>query len=205
MQIDLDYLRRHYASLSDDALAAVNRNDLVAAAAKCLDEERVRREPAARRHTLIAAEPKVAESPDEVDSDDGVVPEWIEEASCVCAFADSPGTHVSPDAEHAQDVLQAAGIPCYVAVEEMAPETPSAKGRVEYRVLVPAALNLKAMSVLDREIFNAALEADWKAHFEMASDEELTELRPEIICAGLADRIERLTRAYENEIARRGL
>ena len=205
MQIDPEYLRRHYASLSDDALASVNRNDLVDAARNCLDEERARRAPESRRHTLNAAEPDLAESLDQPDPDDGVVPEWIDEASCVCAFADSPGTHVSPDAEHAQDVLQAAGIPCYVAVEEMAPETPSAKGRVEYRVLVPGALNLKAMSILDREIFNAALEADWKAHFEMASDEELTELRPEIICAGLADRIERLTRAYEDEIARRGL
>jgi hypothetical protein len=73
----------------------------------------------------------------------------------------------------------------------------------EYRALVPASLNLKAISVLDKEIFNADLEADWRAHFAALSDEELRALNPEIICAGLLDRVERLTRAYTDEIARR--
>jgi predicted ATPase len=73
----------------------------------------------------------------------------------------------------------------------------------EYRALVPASLNLKAISVLDKEIFNADLEADWRAHFAELSQEELRALNPEIICAGLRDRVERLTRAYTDEIARR--
>ena len=35
------------------------------------------------------------------------------------------------------------------------------------------------------------------------SDEELRALNPEDICAGLLDRVERLTRVYTEEIARR--
>ena len=70
-------------------------------------------------------------------------------------------------------------------------------------MLVPAALNLKAISVLDKEVFNPDMEADWRAHFGALSDEELLALKPEIICAGLLDRVARLTRAYSEEMTRR--
>jgi predicted RNase H-like HicB family nuclease len=43
--------------------------------------------------------------------------------------------------------------------------------------------------VLDREIFNPEVEAEWAAHFQALSDEELHALSPEAICAGLQDRI----------------
>ena len=62
---------------------------------------------------------------------------------------------------------------------------------------------LNAISVLDKEIFNAELEADWRTHFAALSDEQLHALKPEVICAGLPDRVERLTRAYHDEIAKR--
>lgn len=83
------------------------------------------------------------------------------------------------------------------------PRTEDSPAYEEYRVLVPASLNLKAISVLDKEIFNAELEADWRTHFAALSDGELRELRPEVVCAGLLDRVDRLTRAYNEEVARR--
>ena len=51
MQVDPEYLRRHYNSLSDEALLAFNRSDLVEIAQKCYDAELDRRElaPQAQR------------------------------------------------------------------------------------------------------------------------------------------------------------
>ena len=72
MPVDLEYLRQHYASLSDDALLEINRADLVEAAQKCYDHEL-----AARR--LRSAEP--------VDDK----PEWLDEASEVYSRIDAPG------------------------------------------------------------------------------------------------------------------
>ena len=69
--------------------------------------------------------------------------------------------------------------------------------------MVPGALSLQATGVLDVEIFNPQLEASWRTHFEALSDEELHALNSEIICAGLLDRMKRLKRVYDEEIARR--
>ena len=69
--------------------------------------------------------------------------------------------------------------------------------------MVPAALILKATSVLDKAIFNPGIEADWKTQLASLSDDELRELSADDICAGLIDRVERLRRAYESEVARR--
>jgi len=38
----------------------------------------------------------------------------------------------------------------------------------DWRVLVPGKLNLRATSVLDQEIFNPEIEAQWRAHLEEA-------------------------------------
>ena len=43
MQIDLESLRRHYSSLSDEELLALNRDDLIEMAQKCWDKEVGRR------------------------------------------------------------------------------------------------------------------------------------------------------------------
>jgi len=68
--------------------------------------------------------------------------------------------------------------------------------------MVPGALNLQATSLLDKEIFNPGVETDWRAHLEALSDDELRGLNAEMICAGLLDRIKRLRRAYDDELAR---
>jgi hypothetical protein len=71
--------------------------------------------------------------------------------------------------------------------------------------MVPGDLNLEAGSILDRDIFNADFEAQWKAHLEILSDEELGAVNPEDAFCGLFDRVERVLNTYEAELARRGL
>ena len=53
MQVDLEYLRRQYASLSDEALLALDRSELVETAQKCYDEELVRRKPIGLTKPLV--------------------------------------------------------------------------------------------------------------------------------------------------------
>jgi hypothetical protein len=62
---------------------------------------------------------------------------------------------------------------------------------------------VEAASVLDKEIFNAEIESEWRAHFAVLTDEELLGVDTELLFRGLRDRIERVRRAYGQEIARR--
>ena len=71
--------------------------------------------------------------------------------------------------------------------------------------MVPNMLSLKAASALDKEIFNSEVEAEWKNYFEALSDGELRAVNTNILVGGLLDRIERVTKAYDEEIARRRL
>jgi hypothetical protein len=58
---------------------------------------------------------------------------------------------------------------------------------------------------LERDIFNADFEAEWKTHLETLSDEELRAMTPQSAFCGLFDRVERVTKAYDEEIASRRL
>jgi hypothetical protein len=71
--------------------------------------------------------------------------------------------------------------------------------------MVPGDLNQRGTSVLERDVFDPEFEAEWKAHLETLSTEELRAMKPEIAFCGLFDRVERVTRAYAQEIARRKL
>jgi len=191
LQTDLEYLRQHYASLSDEALGAMDRAQLVDAARQCYDLEVAQRKATMRQNT----EWKPSALPQEE-------PGWREDAACVGSFVESSGNDAGPAAEEAGSVLRAAGIPCFIAKQETPPE-PASPQKLEYRVMVPGALNLRALSVLDKEIYNPQLEADWRAHFGELSNEELRGLNPDVICAGMQDRMERLKKAWEEEMARR--
>jgi hypothetical protein len=57
--------------------------------------------------------------------------------------------------------------------------------------------------VLDRDLYNKEFEETWKTHLEMLNDEELREMKPEVVFCGLFDRVERVKRAYEEELDRR--
>ncbi len=202
MQINLEDLRHHYASLSDDGLLEIDRSELTEIAQKCYDDECEQRQ---------LTQPDAPEddyeehSREAVDMDSGDKPDWLEDAACACTFSSDPGGASASDVDNARDVLQTGGIPCYAYLHRIDPPSADPKPYYEYRVMVPGALNLEATSLLDKEIFNPGMEADWKAHFEALSDEEFGALNADAICAGLVDRIKRLRRAYDDELARRKL
>jgi hypothetical protein len=206
LQIDLDAIRQHYASLSDEELLHMSRADLTEAAQRCYDEEFSRRGLNDRprsgrtvRHPSAGGKQASGAFAEEAETD------WLEDAACACSFASGPEGAGAAEAENARQVLEDAGIPCQISTEEIETESrpDDAPRRAEYRVMVPGALNMIATSVLDKEIFNEELDSSWRAHFEALTDDQLRAVDPELICAGLADRIERLQRAYYDEIARR--
>ncbi len=143
---------------------------------------------------------------DEGALDDGGKPEWLTDAAEVLSRADLPGAVPAADIVDARDVLEAAGIPCYLDLSEIPEEQHSSPPPTHlWRLMVPGNLNLRATSVLDRDMFNQEFEAEWKTLLETLSDEELRGMNPRLAFCGLFDRVERVTRSYEEEIARRRL
>jgi hypothetical protein len=186
MDLDPEYLRKHYALLSDEALLAVDRADLVEMAQRILDEEVGRRDLSTRR-TYIAPPDEDAEVVVEPPGA-GDKPAWLEEAAEVYSLADLPGT--APDAAHAHDALEAAGIPCYLDRVEISKEKSAGPEPTHrWRLMVPGKLNLRATGVLERDIFNPDFEPIWKAHLETLSDQELRAMNPQAAFCGLFDRI----------------
>jgi hypothetical protein len=207
MPVDLNYLREHYASLSDDALRAVKRADLVDAAQKLFDQEVARRRQT--RPTIpVVAEPAAddPETDEEVEEATGDEPDWLDEAAEVLSRYASPASVPSDDIMDAEQALEAAGIPCYLELFEEREEQSSApRPTHRWRLLVPGNVAMRATSVLERDISNSEFEAGWRAQLEALSDEELREMTPAVAFCGLFDRVERVTKAYEEEIARRRL
>ncbi len=197
MQIKAEDIRRHYESLSDEALLEIDPTELTEVARQCYQTEMEKR-------GLTEDAPPAGEewaTDDEAIEDTGVDPDWLEHASCPVSYRAVPGSNHAADVSRARDVLTDAGIPCHVSV--IPPDPNSGSHYDEYQILVPAGLNLKAVSVLDCEIFNPDMEADWSAHFAQLSDDELKALKPEVICAGLLDRAQRLKRVWQDEISHR--
>jgi hypothetical protein len=204
VEVTADDLRQYYRSISDDVLREINPADLTEIARKYYRAELEKRGLTCE----VTESPADAATPaagEDQEHNLKIEPGWMEHAACPCFYTAYPSTNYPAKAEEARNVLLAAGIPCEISV--VPPDSDSEDGNSrrygEYRVLVPEALNLKAISVLDREIFNPELEDDWRAHFASLSDQQLGELKPEVICAGLLDRVDRLTRAYQDEVARR--
>jgi hypothetical protein len=211
MALDPEYLRQHYASLSDGALLALDRADLVEAAQKIYDEEVSRRElGAGSKSRRPSVSPTASRQPDlagedmELDDEDGT-PGWLEDAAEVYSRYDSPGNVAAPEADHARQVLEDAGIPCFLELLEEEPEEEGLSPKSRWRLLVPGKLSQWAASVLDRDIFNLDFEDQWKNHLEMLTDEEVREMEPEVVFCGLYDRIERINRVYDEEMERRRL
>ena len=215
MAIDLEYLRQHYATLSDEALLAINRADLVEAARKCYEDELGRRKLAERSKArpAAAARPRPVEADDAGDGDDaaagelesfasGEEPDWLEDSAEVYSKIEIPGAPAA-DLADARDALTAAGIPSYLDVVHDEKYVQRESDR--WRLRVPANFNLRAMAVLERDIFNPDFVAQWKAHLETLPDEEVLAMNPESVFVGLYDRIERVNQVYDEEITRRGL
>jgi hypothetical protein len=133
-------------------------------------------------------------------------PDWLEDASEIFSRVAVPSAPPAPDIADARDALEAAGIPVYLNVTQETPEPNPAPSPVQiWHLMVPGRLNQHATSVLERDIFNADFEEEWKTHLEMLSDEEVLEMKPEVAFCGLFDRVERVSRAYEEELDRRKL
>jgi hypothetical protein len=193
MQLDTGFLRQHYAAMSDEELQSIDRDDLVGAAQKIFDEEVGRREAPAR-----PVRQAMAMHVEEVEQD------WLEDAAeAYSSSARRGSTDPSEGSVDARDVLEAAGIPCHLELHEEPEQDEQMQFR--WRVLVPGKLIHRAASVLDRDIFNADFEAELKTHLEMLSDDELRVMEPQYAFCGLYDRLERINRAYDEELARRGM
>jgi hypothetical protein len=204
MKLNVDDLRRHYASLSDEALRAINRTELVEIAQQCYDQELAQRAPLRKIHAIPSPQDEnEGEFEDAWESNSENAPRWVAEAVCVCNFLDYPGQNAGSAAGDARSALEKAGIPCYLEQRPVEPDTPRVLPQNEYRVLVPARLNLQAISVLDKEIYNSENEEAWRAHFRALSDEELVKTKREDFVAGLLDLVDRITNAYNEEVTRR--
>ncbi len=199
MKTDTVYLRRHYASLSDEALLDVDQTDLVEDAREIYDEELAQR-GLTLRETLGDDDPGNEASPTGRAGDRK--PDWLGDAAVAARFSAGPGQNATDGALEARDALEEAGIPCYLSTIWIDPP-PVAAPKEELRLMVPGNLNFEAESVLDKEIFNPEAEAMCKTHFETLSDEELRAVDLELFFAGRKDWIERVTRAYQEELARR--
>jgi hypothetical protein len=208
MPIDAESLRRHYASLSDQQLLDLDRGELTETAQQCYDRELQRRD-LAHHDSGGTGDASVAMDHWEESRERSVEhadEETVDDASFVaCAFTDHPGGSSAMDAAEARAALQAAGIPSRIEVREVEPEPVDPRPRTEYQVLVPGGLSLRASSVLDRDVFNAKMEADWKTLLESLSDDQLLHLNADAICEGFLDRAARLRKVYKSEILRRRL
>jgi hypothetical protein len=191
MEFDLEQLRRQYSELTDEALLEMDRDELVEAAQQCYDDELAKRK-------LRPAKRRVASSAPGIDHDrrDEEEPDWLKDAMPAMSMVDG-----EPSVLDARRALDGAGIPCYIVDRE--PEKPG--DPVLSDLMVPPGQHLLALSVLDRDFFNPQVEEDWKNHFETLGDQELLDIDADLLVAGMRDRIERLVRAYEDELLKRGL
>lgn len=198
MKLNIEDLRRHYASLSDEALRSINREELVEIAQQCYDQELAKREPFDGVHGASSSQVAAEKSEEGEDISD-----WVEDAACACTFLDYPGQNAGVAAGEARTALEKAGIPCYIEQRPTEPYEPPVLPQNEYRVLVPGQFNLQATSALNKEIFNAQSADAWRAHFQVLTDDELANTKIEDFVGGFIDLVDRITTAYDEEMTRR--
>ncbi len=208
MPVDTEYLRRHYASLSDDALLDINPAELVEGARACLEAELKHRQLESESASFDPeADTEEGTALDDDIAGDETEPDWLEEGSEVYSSAVRQGDTAGPQLHHARHSLEAEGIPCYLEMHEEEPDDePPAPGPIRrWRILVPGAYSLEATGVIQREIFNDDFESGWRTHLETLSDEEVRDLDPRQVFCGLFDQVDRVNRAYREELKRRRL
>lgn len=196
MALDLEQVRRQYAAMTDEALLEVDPSELVEAARQCYQEELRSRN--LRNTRLGAAAADEEDAAPERWADDAE-PDWLAEG--LVAMSDVPDRNGNVSVADARLILRKADIACFIVQRD-----PEKRGDpITYDLMVQPGQHLLAMSILDRDFFNPQLVQDWQAHFEALSDEELMEIDADLLVAGMRDRIERLVRAYEDELLKRGL
>jgi hypothetical protein len=207
MQADPEYLRQYYRSLSDEALLEIDRSDLIPMAQKYYDAEIARRGLATASNVHPLPTPKEAPLQEEIglDHEANGNPAWFADAAEVYSTVVRPGGREQEQLADTRQILDAAGIPSFLEIVELTPEEKTISGTHRWRLMVPKKHHPRAWSTLERDESNADFEAGWKAHLEACSDDELLSMEPRIVFCGLFDRIERVARAYEEEMVRRGL
>jgi len=169
VQIDPEDLKRHYALLSDEALLDIDPSDLTEIARRSFQDE------------LFSRKLKpTAEAPHE-DPDVQVQPELAETGEVVGRF------QFPEELEDARDVLEQAGIPCFIR----------SKGH-QYELLVQPSVREPAEQALKTQYFDPRSEADYQTHFDLLNDEQLLALET----AGLSEAARGL---LDEELALRGL
>lgn len=139
MEVSLDDFRRHFELLSDSALLATSREDLVENARGCYDEE------VARRGLNSAVEAGAASEPGTEPMTAG------EELVLISTF------HIPEEASLARGLLESAGIPFHLDNEH------AALGGFQLRLMVPAAFEEEALEVLETQISDDELAAQAEA------------------------------------------
>jgi hypothetical protein len=207
MKPDPEYLRRHYESLNDEALLAVDRDDLVETAQTLYDAE-LRRRRLERDRDIPVSELSSAAFEEGLDrvqpqfhEGDGDAPNWLHEAAEAYGVYASPGTVINDGLTDATSALEAAGIPCHVDFQDEPEHIVQASTRL--RLLVPGDLAIQATSTIEREFSNPEFESVWKGYLESLSNEEFSRVNPEIVLCGLFDRVNRVMKTFEAECARR--
>jgi hypothetical protein len=204
MRIDPEDIRRRYAVMSDEELLSLDPAEL-SDMARPIYEQQI-----ADRHLtdVEEAEPKElddAPATHHFGYEEGPAPDWIEDAACVCTFAVDQNNPDPPGASRAHEALEAANIPCFLNMIEDQPATAERPARHALLLMVPGSMVLPATSVIERDYLNAESEAEWRNHLQELSDGELKALDPDLLCAGLLDRVTRLRKAYSDELAARRL
>jgi hypothetical protein len=156
VKVDAEDFRRVYENMNDDALLAVNRDELVEVAQQCYDVEVARRNLIGVDEEEVAAE-AVAEEESDLRRD------WAE----VATFTDVD------DARMALALLKAAEIPCYLENSD-----PTAAGWIgqpgfgAFRLSVPPLLLDPAREILETGISEEELAAQAEAAAILEEGEE---------------------------------
>lgn len=156
MEVNLDDFRRHFELLSDDALLATNRGDLVEAARQCYDEE------IERRGLNAPVEEEPASEPEDHNVEPG------DELVVIATY------NIPEEASLARGLLESAEIPYQIDNEH------AALGGIQLRVWVPKSLAADATEILEMQISEEDLAAQAEAAGMTEMDEAEEEAEEEI-------------------------
>jgi hypothetical protein len=207
MQIDRQELEKRFASMSDEELLDLMREDLTEMAQETYDVE------IARRGLDEALAPEKEDEKVEASfggrdrqrEDETPDPDWHQDGAVACSFEDLPQQDAAESVSKAQTALQAAGIPSHLRVKRDLDPSGEPNSYDTLEVLAPVGFAIHAAAILDRDYFNDGFETEWRDQLSMLSNEALMALDPEIFCAGLIDKLARMKRIYAEEMAKRNL
>ena len=145
MNVTIDDFRRHFDSLSDEGLLAVNREELVELARQCYDAELARRG--------LHPPPAAAAAPEEQQPNLDLV--------VVATFMRQD------EAKLAEALLKAESIPCYVGNQYLQRE----EWAYELQLMAPAAVADQAREILAAKVSDEDLAAQAESAEQLAGDE----------------------------------